>query len=107
VLCQWRYEHEELHDVGSWERDGGACPDNIGLHRLSEHNLLISDTCNAARCARRLLDTMAVDAAVGRIGGADWEALSEQERGEKVANVTNVKLRYENLHIVGAAHILR
>lgn len=86
LLCQWRSKHEELHGVGSWERDGGACPDNIGLHRLSEHTLLISDTCNAARCARRLLGTMAVDAAVERIGTADWEALSEQERGEKVAN---------------------
>ena len=56
------------------------------MHRLSEHTLLMSDTCNAARCAKRLLGTMAIDAAVERIGKDRWEAMGEVERGEKCAN---------------------
>ena len=86
LLQQWKDEHEALHGLGSWERDGGASPEGIGMHRLSEHTLLMSDTCNAARCAKRLLGTMAIDAAVERIGKDRWEAMGEVERGEKCAN---------------------
>ena len=86
LLQGWKVEHEALHGEGSWQRDGGASPEGIGLHRLSEHTLLMSDTCNAARCAKRLLGTMAIDAVIEKIGKEAWEAMSTEERGEKVGN---------------------
>ena len=53
VLLQEMYESH--NGEGSWERDGHPSPENIGLHRLAEFTVLMSDTCNGARCTKRLL----------------------------------------------------
>ena len=44
LLEGWRAEHVDKFGDGSWEADGGPSPDNIGMHRLSEETLLMSDT---------------------------------------------------------------
>ena len=54
LLTQWKEEHEKEHGVGSWSAAGGPSPENIGLHRLCEDTVLMTDTCNGARCTKRM-----------------------------------------------------
>ena len=80
LLTGWRAVHEELHGQGSWASADGADPQSIGLHRLSENTLLMSDTCNGARATKRLLAAMAELAGQKKIGAEAWTALSEVRR---------------------------
>ena len=80
LLAGWRAEHIAKFGEGSWEADGGPTPDSIGMHRLSEETLLMSDTCNAARAAKRLLVDAAEKASRLKIGDAAWAKMSEAQR---------------------------
>ena len=84
LLTLWKEEHEGKYGEGSWEKAEMPSPDNIGLHRLSENAVIMSDTCNAARATKRLLAEMAEKAGRERIGDEAWEEMSEEEREEKV-----------------------
>jgi hypothetical protein len=55
TLAKWVEVHEKQHGLGSWAAAGGPSPENIGLHRLCEDTVLMTDTCNGARCTKRLL----------------------------------------------------
>ena len=70
-------EHQKLFGDGSWAAAGGADAASIGLHRLSENTLLMSDTCNGARATKRLLAAMAEVAGQKKIGTEVWEAMSK------------------------------
>ena len=85
LLRRWKERHEKRYGAGSWARAGGPDPDSLGLHRLTEHTTLVSDTCNAARAAKRMLAEMAETAAKEKIGADAWEALTEAERSSQVA----------------------
>ena len=85
LLRRWKERHEAKFGEGSWEREGGADPESLGLHRLTEHTTLMSDTCNAARAAKRLLAEMALTAAKEHMGRDVWEAMTEEEQRLKVA----------------------
>ena len=51
LLECWRTYHEKLWGAGAWERDGGAEPQQVGVHRLSENTLLMrGEKCGRARC---------------------------------------------------------
>lgn len=52
LLNLWKDEHESMHGKGSWAKAKMPPADNVGLHRLSENAVLMSDTCNAARAVR-------------------------------------------------------
>eukprot|EP00966_Prymnesium_polylepis_P125583 2903431-Prymnesium_polylepis.2 len=54
VLTYWKEEYEKENGPGSWAAAGGADPENIGLHRLCEDTVLMSDTCHGARCTKRM-----------------------------------------------------
>ena len=43
LLVGWKAEHEKQFGVGSWSAAGGPEPEMIGIHRLSEETLLMSD----------------------------------------------------------------
>lgn len=73
-----------MHGVGSWEKADMPSPENVGLHRLSENAVLMSDTCNAARATKRLVAEMAEAAGRAKIGDAAWEKMSEEEQQQKV-----------------------
>ena len=50
-LTSWRRWTERTYPgIGKWEEWGGPSPDSIGLHRLAEDTVLMTDTCNGARC---------------------------------------------------------
>ena len=77
LLTGWKAEHQKLFGDGSWAAAGGADAASIGLHRLSENTLLMSDTCNGARATKRLLAAMAEVAGQKKIGTEVWEAMSK------------------------------
>ena len=77
LLTGWKAEHEKLFGDGSWAAAGGADAASIGLHRLSENTLLMSDTCNGARATKRLLAAMAELEGQKMIGTEAWEAMSK------------------------------
>ena len=54
MLTLWQEAHEKEHGAGSWAAAGGPSPENIGLHRLCDDTVLMSDTCNGARCTKRM-----------------------------------------------------
>ena len=83
MLQLWIDEHEKVNGVGSWTAAGGPPVDNIGLHRLAEDTVLMTDTCNAARCTRRLLGELIMRTMQEKIGAAAWDAMSIDERNAK------------------------
>ena len=72
-----------MYGKGSWEKAKMLSADNIGIHRLSENAVLMSDTCNAARATKRLLAEMAEKAGRERLGTEAWENMTEEEREAK------------------------
>ena len=54
-LQQWMDAYEDENGAGSWAAVGGPSPENIGLYRLAEDTVLMTDTCNGARCTKRML----------------------------------------------------
>ena len=65
-LTSWRDWTEKKYGKGKWAEWGGPSPDNIGLHRLAEDTVLMSDTCNGARKTKRLL-AQAIMARIHRV----------------------------------------
>ena len=80
ALQGWKDMHEKLNGAGSWT---GPNPEDIGLHRLGGA-LVMSDTCNGARAAKRLMLQRIAAAVAADIGPAEWEKLSEEQQ-HKVA----------------------
>ena len=83
LLTLWKAEHELMYGKGSWEKADMPFADNIGLHRLSENAVIMSDTCNAARATKRLVAEMAEKAGRERIGTEVWEKMTQGEREAK------------------------
>ena len=84
LLEGWKAEHERRFGAGSWAAAGGPDSSQIGLHRLAEQTLIMSDTCNAARATKRLLVEMAEAAARNEIGEDEWSVLSDADREQRV-----------------------
>ena len=83
LLIEWKAVHEAKFGKDSWATAGGPDPESIGVHRLSAETLIMSDTCNAARKAKRLLCELAEAAGKQKIGDVAWDAMSEEERASK------------------------
>ena len=83
ILTYWKEEHERENGAGSWVAVGGPDTENIGIHRLCEDTVLMSDTCHGARCTKRLLAEAIMLAIEKKVGKDEWEKLSEEERDAK------------------------
>ena len=83
VLSLWIEQHDKVHGTGSLAAAGGPPVDNIGLHRLSEDTVLMTDTCNAARCTRRLLGDAIMRTMQEKIGKEAWEAMTPEQHNAK------------------------
>ena len=80
LLTEWKEAHEGKYGEGSWALAGGPTPESIGMHRLCEDTLLLTDTCNSARAAKRLVAEAAMAAGKEQVGEAAWEAMTQVER---------------------------
>lgn len=77
-------DHEKVNRAGSWAAAGGPSrPTNIGLHRLNEDTVLMTDTCNGARCTKRLLMEAVMETIKTKMGLEAWNRLTEEERNAK------------------------
>ena len=72
LIIGWRAAHEAKFCAGSWAAAGGPDPESIGIHRLAEQSLLMSDTCNAARATKQLVAELAEAAMKEKIGEERW-----------------------------------
>ena len=82
LLVEWKSWHEKRFGAGSWAAAGAPDPECVGIHRLSEETLIMSDTCNGARKCKRLVAELAEAAGKDKIGAVAWEAMSEAERAK-------------------------
>lgn len=83
ILSDWLAAYDVANGAGSWAAAGHPSPANIGLHRLCDDTTLVTDTCNGARCTRRLVQAAVLTAIEAKVGKAAWEKLSEEERARK------------------------
>jgi hypothetical protein len=83
LLLEWKAAHEDKYGVGSWAAAGGPAPESIGMHRLCEDTLLLTDTCNAARATKKLVAEASMEALKEQVGKDAWEAMSEAQRNAK------------------------
>jgi len=82
ILTLWMKHHEKEHP-GTWAAMGGPSPENIGIHRLCEDTVLMTDTCNGARCTKRMLATAIMATIEEKVAKEAWEAMSTEERNAK------------------------
>ena len=83
ILGLWIQAYEKESGAGSWAAAAGPPVENIGLHRLCEDTVLMSDTCNAARCTKRLLGEAIMRTMQEKVGAEAWEKMSVDERNAK------------------------
>lgn len=83
LLDKWRTCHDRKYGAGSWRSDGGPSLEAVGLHRLCENSLLMSDTCAAAEATKRLISEMAMEAAKEVVGADVWASMDEKTREAK------------------------
>jgi hypothetical protein len=83
VLSEWMETYEKANGAGSWAAAGGPDTENIGLHRLCEDTVLMTDTCNGARCTKRMLASAIMRTIEEKVGKEKWEAMSTEERNQK------------------------
>lgn len=79
LLEKWLHIYEDRNGKGSWP---GPKPLQVGYHRLAR-SLIMSDTCNSARAAKKLIIDMAateVECRAREAGTWDSMSRSEQER---------------------------
>ena len=88
MLMLWAEEHDKRLGSGSWAAAGAPSHENIGLHRLAEDTVLMTDTCNSARCTRRLLLKAVVNNLKETVGAAAWDAMTDEERNTKYKTYT-------------------
>eukprot|EP00966_Prymnesium_polylepis_P065607 1522474-Prymnesium_polylepis.1 len=79
LLRKWKEVYEQLSGQATWPYPD---PSRLGYHQLGG-SLIMSDTCNAARAAKRLIMENAARAIEADVGPAAWAALSEEERAAK------------------------
>ena len=81
-LTRLRSVYEEQNGKGSWARDGLPAPSRLGSHQLGNGCVLMTDTCNPARCERRMLREAVQQAIPAAMGEVAWAALSTAERAK-------------------------
>ena len=78
LLRKWKEVYESMFDK-EWPFPD---PSRLGYHQLGGA-LIMSDTCNAARAAKRLIMENIASAIEADVGPEAWAALSADERSAK------------------------
>ena len=81
ILSEWMKDYEKHNGgAGSWAAAGGPSPENIGVHRLCEDTVLMTDTCNGARCTKRMLAASIMATIEEKVGKEAWEKMTTEVR---------------------------
>lgn len=81
LLDRWKSIHVGWFGEDTWERDGGPKLSQLGYHRLAG-SLIMSDTCNAARAAKRLIIQQAGEEVERAAGPGAWDAMMDAEKDD-------------------------
>lgn len=81
LLRKWEYQHKRMFPDVMWT---GPDPSRCSLYRLAGGGAVMSDTCNAARKAKKLLGSLiqkqAEEHLRQQMGDEAWVALSEEAK---------------------------
>lgn len=77
MLRRWEAKFREMFPGEQWT---GPDPNRMGLHSLGGGGAIQSDTCNAARCAKRLLSELVVEKVQAHIGEENWSVMTKEEQ---------------------------
>ena len=77
MLRRWECKFHEMYPDDTWM---GPDPSRLGLHQLGGGGAIQSDTCNSARCAKRLLAELVAKEVQADCGAVKWAAMSEEEK---------------------------
>ena len=83
-LAGWKELHQKKFGAGSWRRAGAPEPNNLGMHRLSENTVLMSDTCSTAEKTKRIVAEACEAAGISKIGDAAWAEMSVEAKAAAV-----------------------
>jgi hypothetical protein len=83
-LAGWKELHEKKFGAGSWRRAGAPVPESLGMHRLSENTVLMSDTCSTAEKTKRIVAEACEAAGIAKIGDAAWAQMSVEAKAAAV-----------------------
>ena len=81
VLRRWKAKFDALYPGEAWT---GPAAEQLSLARLAGGGAIISDTCNTARCTRRVLNEMIATQKKNEIGLERWNAMGEAEQAAAV-----------------------
>jgi len=77
LLRRWKAKFESMFPGEVWT---GPDAERLGLHQLGDGSALMSDTCNPARCAKRLLGERIAAEVEKHIGVAQWASMTDAEK---------------------------
>eukprot|EP00966_Prymnesium_polylepis_P261277 6034975-Prymnesium_polylepis.2 len=77
MLRRWEAKFHEMYPD---EMRTGPDASKLGLHQLGGGGAIMSDTCNGARCAKRLLAALVATEVEADLGAVKWAAMSELEQ---------------------------
>lgn len=81
LLQKWIDIYKEKNGSRTWP---GPKPSQLGYHRLAK-SLIMSDTCNAARAAKKLItERVATEVENMARQTAEWKKMTEQERQQSI-----------------------
>lgn len=81
MLRRWKSMFESMFPGETWTGPDAA---RCSLHRLGGGGAIITDTCNAARRARQLLQETIASQVEEHLGTETWDAMSQEERERAV-----------------------
>lgn len=79
MLRRWEAQFHQMYPKEIWT---GPDANECSLRRLGGGGAIMSDTCNAARCAKRLLAELVAHQVEEGLGPERWDAMSEEERND-------------------------
>lgn len=80
-LRRWEAQFRKMFPGQEWT---GPDANQCSLHRLGGGGAIMSDTCNSARCAKRLLSELVAQQVEDQLGADHWGKMSEDERNTVV-----------------------
>ena len=101
-LRRWKAHFDVMHPAVAWTGPDAA---RCSLHRLGGGGAIMSDTCNAARCAKRLLGEEIARQVEQELGHATWASMSAME--QEAATRTHAQDCWQHIRNIVLAEMSR
>jgi len=101
-MRRWKAHFDVMHPAVAWTGPDAA---RCSLHRLGGGGAIMSDTCNAARCAKRLLGEEIARQVEQELGHATWASMSAME--QEAATRTHAQDCWQHIRNIVLAEMSR